>query len=113
MIDIPQLTKAQRLSIVEDVPLDGFTLVDWCGVDLGEDGHGQHVYLAVIKRESDEQLFGVPWANGWSGDYTVGDYSEEQINQMAPIVPLWAKTKTITVYEGADKSLLTELDLQL
>lgn len=107
-----ELTKAQRRSIVEDVPIDGFTIVDIWGVDLGEDGHGQHVYLAVIRRESTGQLYGVPWASAWYGDTTIGNYREEQINQVAPIVPLWAKTKTVTVYEGPGKSL-HDLDLQL
>lgn len=116
-----KLTKAQRRSIVDDVPIDGFTIVDRFGVDLGRDNYrgddfGVDMYLAVIKRESDGQLFGVPWGN-CSDDYTIGDYDEEQINGALPIILLWANTttktivETVTVYEGG-KSLLNELDLQ-
>lgn len=88
-------------------------VVDRRGVDLG-----QNVYLAVIRRESDGQLFGVPWGDEVVS-IDVGNYSEEDINEKLPIIPLWARTttktviETVTVYEGAGRSLLSELDVQL
>lgn len=114
MISIPQLTKMQRKLICNEQPIDGFTIVDIWGVELGMDKHGVNMYLAVIKQESDGQLYGVPWGSS-AEDYTVGDWSDKRINKILPIVPLWAQTKTITVtvYEGAGKSLLSELDIQL
>ena len=109
MIEL-QLTKAQRRKICGGVPIDGFTVIDTYGVDLGPDEHGQRIYIAVIKRESDGQLYGVPWACGIKG-FHIGHYSKKQINEMLPIVPLC--TKTITVYESVSQSPLNELDLQL
>lgn len=110
LIDIPELTKAQRWSVINHLPLDGFTLIDICGVELGRDRDDLDVYLAVIKRESDGQLFGVPWGQSPQSD-TAGGWSDECINDILPLVPLWAKT--VTVYEGAGQSLLSELDVQL
>lgn len=96
-----KLTKAQRKQSYYGLAFDGFTVVDKRGVDLG-----QNVYLVVIRRESDKQLFGVPWCDErWS--INVGDWSEEDINAKLPIIPLWARTKLVTVYEGAGKSLHT------
>ena len=112
-----KLTKAQRRSVVNDIPIEGFTIVNICCVDLGRVNHQLDMYLSVITRESDDQLFGVPWGN-CPNDYTIGDYDDEQIDETLPIIPLWARvtTKTVvhtvTVYEGAGQSLLTELNLR-
>lgn len=109
MIDIPELTRAQRWSVINRLPLDGFTLIDLCGVELGRDSDGLDVYLAVIRRESDEQLFGVPWGqNPHRG--TMGGWSDVNINNFLPLIPL--RVKTITTYEGVDENL-GELNVQL
>lgn len=102
-----KLTIAQRKQSYYGFTFGGFTVVDRRGVDLG-----QNVYLAVIRRESDGQLFGVPWGD-LGESITIGNYSEEDINAKLPIIPLWARTKSVTVYEGAGRSLLSELDVQL
>ncbi len=100
-----KLTIAQRKQSYYGLAFDGFTVVDRRGVDLGE-----NVYLAVIRRESDKQLFGVPWGDEGSS-INVGDYSEEDINARLPIIPLWART--VTVYEGPGRSLASELGVKL
>lgn len=102
-----QFTIHQRKQSYYGLPFEGFTVVDKHGVYIGD-----NVYLAVIRRESDKQLFGVPWRD--EGDWIdVGGYSKEDINVALPVIALWLVIGVGTVYCGGIQNPLSELDLPI
>ena len=109
-MDIPKFTKAERENIQEDAP-EGFELID-PEMFIGMDNHGVNVNLAVVKRESDGQLFGVPW--GYSSEETfVGGWDDaEKLHEWYPLIPLQEKVIEVTTYIKEDGSDVVEGDIR-